>query len=154
MAITKAMLARCQNEKMQAFCALDKDVQDEIVKPEYDGFRQRLRPASRGVADWYDGAIVSADVLRDFECVFRLSPDTPTEPEVDLEEFVVCSSDTYYAVNEAIGGFHTPFLLTVTCHVRFLGIVYLKDGVETLRPHLSVEFGTPLRVRLRKAGVK
>lgn len=147
--ITKGMLKRCINEKKQAFCALDKEVQDAIN--DNKDFQQCLY-FIKGKLSWEN----DDDEKPSPNYVYRLSPDTPTDPELEerevrrdifnpskTESFVVdCSSietrEDYLALS-----------LAVSC-VRFLGIIYTLNGVETLRTSIDAAFGVPVRVRFSK----
>ena len=138
MAITKAMLARCQNELKQAFCALPEDVQNAMryylvcdVLTDKNTWLTCRNPSWSG------------------SLVYRLSPDTPTEPEWE-EKGVVNRKDGMRGIID--GSFNGGMLYITSCVSRadFLGIVYLKDGIETLRTSVDAEFGVPVRVRFSK----
>lgn len=141
MAITKDMLARCQNELKQAFCALPEDVQKAIR----ENFKhaQCLQSATGG-NKW---AFYGSPILNHQDAyTWRLSPDTPTEPEWEERDvtekngsrFVISTRGTSYHITVVLGD------------VDFIGIIYLKDGVETLRTSVDAAFGTPVRVRFSK----
>lgn len=134
MAITKEVLKRCQNEFKQAFCALPEDVRaamkDNLENVEwFDGLKR-----------WRKGYSFSENLI------YRLSPDTPTEPE-------------WYEnpVTENLGfnqttmiGYGCINIVDATGNRNFLGIIYRKDGIETLRTSIDAAFGTPVRVRFSK----
>ena len=147
MAITKAMLARCQNELKQAFCALPEDVQKAIVDNHNhaEALQHRYgffhRPAGGFGVSYIQDKSAS---------VFRLSPDTPTDPEWE-ERVIVQSLDGFLQVRgltNCLG--HGISFSTSQSHPHFLGIIYLKDGIETLRTSVDAAFGTPVRVRFSK----
>lgn len=141
MAITKEMLKRCLNEKMQAFCALDKDVQDAIIaNPD---FSESLWNIS-GETVWKKET--STEQKKHFP--WRLSPDTPTEPEWE-EHTVIDGQSGYLGCKPPINGSFTR-LSDMLCHVRFIGIIYTLNGVETLRTSIDAAFGVPVRVRFAK----
>lgn len=140
MAITKAMLARCQNELKQAFCALGEDVQKAMrdylvcdVLSDKNTWESCLNPGWHG------------------STVYRLSPDTPTEQE--WEELAVTSSQFgILAVSYKCMKYKDLTLYVSSCPScpNFLGIIYLKNGIETLRTSVDAAFGTPVRVRFAK----
>jgi len=137
--ITKEMLKRCQNELKQAFCALDKDVQD-AMKANAD-FMERL--ASTGSWNHSQTPAWCANT------VYRLSPDTPTEPEYVERDVDTDAFDFYFV---CCGKCRYPTVLaSATSHKDFLSIVY-KDasGNERLMCTMSPQFGTPVRVRFVK----
>lgn len=139
MAITKAMLARCQNELKQAFCALPEDVQKAIASNSL--YLQRLF----GDGKWL-GHVCSWELISNE--IFRLSPDTPTEPEWE-DAPVVWDSWNRATVNRTSSKF--VFTVNECVMIRdFIGIIYLKDGIETLRTSVDAAFGTPVRVRFTK----
>lgn len=135
--ITKQMLARCQNELKQAFCALDQDVQSEL-KSNYQHMQylnEQDKWTKVSVSPWPN-------------CVYRLSPDTPTEQE--YEEFPVYCDNvrTQYRVHDE--GKSEPLMWAATTQ-GFLGIIYRdKDVKETLRTSVDAAFGVPVRVRFAK----
>lgn len=141
--ITKAMLARCQNELRQAFCALDKDVQEAIFNNrEY----QEHYCMCSGKPEWTPGVLFTMHSTS----VLRLSPDTPTEPDWEERE-VILSGDGFYAVAglfNLVGQRVT--VVVATCHRNFIGVWYTLNGTETLHTSVDAAFGSPVRVRFRK----
>jgi len=136
--ISKDMLKRCQNEKMQAFCAFDKDVQNAIL--ENDKHVECLDHDGQ----WYQRSFTS-----NYGLVWRLSPDTPTEPEYEERDVVTnrfCEVDCSFV--ESRSDFRA--LSWAVCAHNFIGIIYLKDGTETLRTSVDAVFGVPVRVRFSK----
>ena len=150
MAITKAMLARCQNELKQAFCALPDDVQKAICADRENA--QRLVQEFRGPCLFKR---VNLSDPNDFaEHPWRLSPDTPTEPEWEERE-VVDGGDVYLAGTHLYGcivpGVETWRTVSdCVCHKRFIGVKYAINGIETLRTSVDAAFGVPVRVRFSK----
>lgn len=137
--ITKQMLARCQNELKQAFCALDKDVQEAIMKN-----TDRLQLLCSGVFCDY----VMGKKTKLCDEIVRLYPYTPTEPEYVEYEVVVNSYGLYEVIWKDLVRLH---LNSCTWHHKFIGLIYRdKDGVETLRTSVDAAFGTPVRVRFAK----
>lgn len=145
MAITKAMLARCKNEKMQAFCALDEDVQ-EAMKANWMN-QQTMDGGGAWVRD------TSPD-YRPSWAMLRLSPDTPTEQE--YEECKVFANMNGILGTKPSSLAHREFahehlyLTSCSSHKDFIGIVYTLNGVETLRTSVDAAFGKPVRVRFAK----
>ena len=137
--ITKEMLAKCQNELGQAWAFLPEEV------------RKAIRENSRYVmflknGDWekfskFPNEAFFADV------VYKLSPDTPVEPEQNWVEVDVYFSRCYASVLHQGSGICIAF---APCCPKFLGIVYEKDGKETLRTSVDAAFGLPKRVRFLK----
>lgn len=71
----------------------------------------------------------------------------PVEQEFEERILVPETEDKLYGVI-----YYGCFLnlAAVTCVREFLGIIYQKDGVETLRTSIDAAFGTPVRVRFAK----
>lgn len=144
--ITKQMLARCQNELKQAFCALDKDVQEAIMKN-----TDRLQLLCSGVFCYY----VMGKKTKLCDEIVRLSPDTPTEPEYEERIVVVGGIGKSYGLygvgGDSLGDLNSYSVAHCVVHPRFIGIIYRdKDGKETLRTSVDAAFGTPVRVRFAK----
>ncbi len=136
--ITKEMLKRCQNKQKQAFCALPEDV------------KQALTTNKSHV--WFlsdSGTWMDCENSPNYSGngVYRLSPDTPTEPEWEEKQVNVSSPFGIRQVDiECV-----PFTISnAVCHANFIGIIYLKDGIETLRTSVDAAFGVPVRVRFAK----
>lgn len=143
--ITKAMLAKCQNELGQAFGFLPQDVKQAMLDN-----NEHLQRFNHYYGEYPAWEKAPDNPMPFKERVFRLSPDTPTEPEVDWVEVPV-KPNWFGAYEVQINGLNIQCLLGyATSLVKILGIVYEKDGVETLRTSVDAAFGVPKRVRLRK----
>ena len=139
--LTREMLKRCQNELKQAFCALDKDVQEAI-----SGNRANVMMLDKS-GQWKTPLKEAGDIFYP-AALYGLSPDTPTEPE--WEELPV----VYDAFGLALCSFGPKrlefWLANMVSYKTFLCIIYFKDGTETLRTSVDAAFGTPVRVRFAK----
>jgi len=149
--LTKEMLKRCQNELKQAFCALDTDVQEAILEN-----YKNAESLQHSNLEWYGRDIFTAGKIECYKAsVWRLSPDTPTEPEW-LEMPVVEGNKFGILGIVPPGAKSDDFLLGVVylssaiSIKSFLGIIYTLNGVETLRTSVDAAFGTPVRVRFLK----
>lgn len=136
--ITKEMLAKCQNELGQAWMFLPDDVKmalgaNEKYVQRFDGslwMPYRVPPIGFHKAE-----------------VYRLSPDTPVEPEQNWVEVKVSVFGLFLAVE--LGSMEVRLSMAPSVY-KFLGIVYEKDGKEALRTSVDAAFGTPKRVRFLK----
>lgn len=141
-ALTKSELDKCLNTSMHAWSALPMDVKDLMVRVQSIPYVQQYTES---------GVWVNRVLDKFNRCaVYRLDPNTPTIPECDWVEYpVTISEDGFY--QSTAPGYKSPWTLcNCTCHICFLGIIYLKDGVETLRSSLDAQFGTPVRLRYSK----
>lgn len=147
--IKREMLKRCLNVECRAFCALDEDVRTAML----DNF-QYAQCLQNGSLQWCGGFLRDA-LMSSNANVWRLSPDTPTEPEVDYVEYdITINEDGWYCFSIPQGrpfaGSYWNFTF-VLGRDDGLGIVYRdSNGVETLRTSVDAAFGTPVRVRFAK----
>lgn len=141
--ITKEMLAKCQNELGQAYQFLSDDVKSAIR-------------ANGPYVEYFDCAGHWSPCPKSVNCeerhlnsngAYRLSVNTPVEPEQNWVEEPVYMSSVYLAVRHQGSG---VCVALAPCCPNFLGIVYEKDGKETLRTSVDAAFGTPKRVRFLK----
>ena len=137
--ITKEMLAKCQNELGQAWAFLPDDVKKAIVT---NG--KHVMFLKNG--DWekcpkFPGEVFFTDAI------YKLSPDTPVEVEQNWVEEEVYRDGLFLVVGK---GSVEVRLSIAQSLCQFLGIVYEKDGKETLRTSVDAAFGTPKRVRFLK----
>lgn len=140
--MTKSMLEKCLNKEMRAFCALDGDVREAIKK--YPNYSESLWE-DQGAAIWIPDVWCQAKL----HFAWRLSPDTPTEPEYE-ERPVELFVEKWFGVVPITGPEQYWILCACLCHKRFIGIIYTLNGVETLRTSVDAAFGTPVRVRFAK----
>lgn len=148
--ISKMMLAQCQNVLGQAFEFLPEDVQRTMIA--HKEHVLVFAPCKDGRAQWLPARLANIDNPSYWQDrVLRLSPDTPTLPESsDWFDTPVNISELgfYEACVPCCEGPHDMFIYAG--HSRFLGIVYERDGVETLRTSVDAAFGVPKRVRFHK----
>lgn len=138
--ITKEMLAKCQNDLGQAWRFLPEDVKAAIAQ---HGGHVMVLASSGG---WVPGAKSQNDVFYN-NAVYKLSPDTPVEPERNWAEAEVRLMGLFLAIE--LGSMEVRLSMAPSVY-KFLGIVYEKDGKETLRTSVDAAFGTPKRVRFLK----
>ena len=142
MSITKEMLAKCQNEQLQAWAALPMPVRAAI---------SNNREHTLFLTDDGQWASIRTKHFDGFLCsgIYRLDPKMPIEQE--FEEYqVVIGPDGVYATQDPTAKGTLWRLYGAVVAARFLGIIYQKDGVETLRTSIDAAFGTPVRVRFAK----
>lgn len=144
--MTKEMKAKCLNTKMQAFCALDKDVQDVLASARKAGDAEWLLTINNAPVwgkIWGNAHIDEPSPSG----IYRIRPDY-REERAFYEEVVQppAHGSKHYWLNRRYTT-STVLLVHVAGLTDFGGVVYEKDGQETLRPHLSLDFGTPKRVR-------
>lgn len=137
--ITKEMLAKCQNELGQAWSFLSEDVRTAISA---NGQHVMLLKSE----GWVRCPKSPGEVFF-LSVIYRLSPDTPVEPEQNWVEAEVRLMGLFLAVE--LGSIEVRLSMTPSVY-KFLGIVYEKDGKETLRTSVDAAFGTPKRVRFSK----
>lgn len=133
--ITKEMLAKCQNELGQAYQFLPDDVKMALATntehvERFNGamwLPYRVPPISFHKAE-----------------VYRLSGDTPVAPEQNWVDEDVYKDGLFWVVGR---GSMEVRLSIAQSFYHFLGIVYEKDGKETLHTSVDSSFGTPKRVR-------
>ena len=134
--MTKEMHEKCLNKDMVIFGKLPKDVQDAITSScdvnilNMDGKWEVL-----GVPMGF------------FNSVYRIDPSTPYDPVFE-EKDVIFTPNGVYGVD--FGRRFAGTISAALCHPNCLGIIYEKDGEETLRTSVDLAFGTPKRVRFAK----
>ena len=141
--ITKEMLAKCQNELGQAYQFLPDDVKSAIR-------------ANGPYVEYFDCAGHWSPCPKSVNCeerhlnsngAYRLLVNTPVEPEQNWTDEEVYPDGLVWVVGRG----STEVLLSLAQSLRnFLGIVYEKDGKETLRTSVDAAFGIPKRVRFLK----
>lgn len=137
--MTKEMYQKCLNEKMEIFGKLPKDVQEAMQSCE------RLQLLNDSMV--WGG--VYLDPLWCLSSVYRIDPSTPYEQEF-YEVGITTVGVNFPCLGIIVNPFGTCVLSNVTSSPNFLGIIYEKDGKETLRTSVDLAFGTPKRVRFAK----
>lgn len=103
---------------------------------------------------WFSGAWVTVEKgtrLSDTG-IYRIHPDTP---KGDYMEFpVVTISDAYRCRTPFHNGSSMTRLTSALCYTGCLGIVFEKDGKETLRTSFDLSFGTPKTIRFKTPETK
>lgn len=142
--MTKSMLEKCLNKECAAYGKLSEDVKELISKNYLH---------AEILVGWPE--VWKSTRSWSHERIVRLSPDTPTEPEVDYVEYdITINEDGWYCFSIPQGrpfaGSYWNFTF-VLGRDDGLGIVYRdSNGVETLRTSVDAAFGTPVRVRFAK----
>lgn len=136
--MTKSMLEKCLNKECVAFGKLPTEI--KVAISDNFGHVEKLvawPERWEHVRGWNHNEVM------------RLSPDTPTELEYE-ERIVELFDEKFLGVNPIDDTRQCWLLCVCVCHKRFIGIIYAKDGVETLRTSVDAAFGTPVRVRFAK----
>jgi hypothetical protein len=137
--ITKEMLAKCQNELGQAWTFLPDDVKKAIITN-----AKHVMFLKNG--EWEKCSKFLGEVFFP-DAIYKLSPETPVEPEQNWVEEEVRLMGLFLAIE--LGSMEVRLSMAPSVY-KFLGIVYEKDGKETLRTSVDAAFGTPKRVRFLK----
>ena len=138
--ITKALLKRCQNENLQCLAGLRKTDPEAAAAIEAApwGAREYL---SAGDGEWTESMLPAHP-----GCVYRLSPDTPTEPEYK-DVGVAATSDGIIRFDAPNYG-PAP-LSRAVCHKDCLGFLYGTPEAPVLRTVLDLQYGHPYAVRFK-----
>jgi hypothetical protein len=137
--LSKKMYERCLNKDENILRRTPQDVRDHLCNTA----TKVQKMDACGV--WQD---VSCATSLNPVFVYRIHPDTPHEDE-DMIEFPVYvhgqNRHKFYEVH--VPGFTEPECLSyVVSFVRFAGIVYELDGVQTVRTTIDAAFGVPKKV--------
>lgn len=148
MNMTKQMKKLCLNPMMQAAIALPIEVRNVLAAARSEGMLQYLVATSDpDIARWDTLPAVGGHNLA-MQQVYRIHPDTPVERSYVEREVRQPQQGARQLWLDSPTMPITHMCLTVVIGMpEFAGIIYEKDGKETLRPHLSLDFGTPKRVR-------
>jgi hypothetical protein len=134
--MNKEMHYKCQNHDMVIFSRLPEDVQRAMIPEKRQLFNNR---------GFWDEMAHDSNIFCNM--VYRLHPDVKPEPEVrkfkELPVIIMSMGDRVYYSLDSV----TLLTAIVGCR-EFAGIVYEKDGKQTLRTFMNPDFGTPVRVRL------
>jgi len=131
--ISKEMYEKGLNRERRIYADLPSDVQSVIKQ----GTKQYY-----GVdLEWKDDA---GSVCQNL--VYRIHPDTKIEQEYEDLPIITVQMGTHrhYCITS------TYLLSTAVNSVNFLGIVYTRDGIQTMRTSMDRIFGVPVFLRLAK----
>jgi hypothetical protein len=141
-AITRIELDSCLNAAKQAWDAMPPSVKKLMNRVDRIPYVQQYTESGTWVNRVLDAYNRCA--------VYRLDPAMPTA-ERDWVEYPVTTTETErgfycYEVRErdSLGVWYLSSCVNIP---GFLGVVYLKDGIETLHTSLDAAFGVPKRVR-------
>ena len=134
--MTKEMHEKCLNKDMAIYGKLPKDVKAEIN-----------RSRNVNILDMDGNWEFLETPMWCFSSVYRIDPSTPYDPVFE-EKDVIFTPNGVYGVD--FGRRFAGTISAALCHPNCLGIIYEKDGEETLRTSVDLAFGTPKRVRFAK----
>lgn len=140
--MNREMYNKCLNEDMVICARLPPEVRATLACSPY---RQYL---TEGLQWGYSNTSIMYDTT-----VYRIDPTVKVETEIqEIQEIPI----TFSKRTDSIYGCCLPEtgawrgLSSCICHVKFRGIVYTKDGVESVQQTINREHGVPIRVRFEK----